>query len=897
MNGNQTADMSKELLQFCDNLKHDGKQNMLNHNLYEITSVDINGNVVDRKFGVNLVTNRGMLFHYKDTANYSRYHLSIGIGTGTPSVTDTTLFNKLDWSNTRSDTYWYFTTLKYDSLSGIISNTQRVLEVYYDYNITGVDSPTNITEFGLTDSSGNLMTHSLIYDVNGNVTSIIKNINERLYFKVYRTVSFKEDLINDAWDNGCYIILSGYDTEMTSGSGYRYRCWIDYSRNNNNSTSYGNPYNYIRASNVTSTPSSNGVVINEPVTISNVLQEYDESIVSVTLGNNPKGYQNGQFRVMKRLRLQTPEEVTLPYLQTQYYASKSFEQMFGHINKGGTGTGYYPITDYNMETLTTYNVDTHEWDIPVPFSSPSNCDYCNYFDSPTRIYINFNGVKYLSVYFNINLDLPILALSGGGTDPIYATDKYWDTSTYEIIPDVTNIPVGLRNKKYYITEANNVALTPTTTRHEVIPHKEAYVIDGFTDNYDFERYGMGFSSEQYNWVIRGNSLLFITDSSAVRCALPWGRSSSVPLFYTTGDIFIYWYNSKFNIVDATIPSTTLQTIDLVLNFDGVAVGTPMFTFTDYGPGYVVCQHLTTNKTVIIDLHGDTENNRPTQYLLENTKHCNAILCTKYCVYQRSDITDVHTFEIYDMETQTVVSTFNIPSIDGDITTVVLGVRAWSKFIYVRLSVGTNYVTYLHRMDDNTTSSLTWDAGTNMNTSYFDRPVTHAVDECMVFQSTSHNTSGNGYGTVSHNDPTKLLVLVPKYSSGTDAYDAYTDDILELKKIDFNGGTKILMSIKYSRRSSTGNRSIFDMGYFIDNPNDIINQYNPTGYYPAPMVYYKNGYIDLYNKNILRWYPIEQLLMYRATGTTRSIQCMNNPKRISQSFNMKTTNDSSIWSIE
>ena len=198
MNGNQTTDMSKELLQFCDNLKHNGKQNMLNHNLYEITSVDINGNVVDRKFGINLVTNRGMLFHYKNTPNYYKYYLSIGIGTGTPSVTDNALFNKLDWSNTESDTKQYITTLKYDSMTGIISNTQRVLEVYYDYNITGVDLPTNITEFGLTNSSssGDLMTHSLIYDVNGNMTSIIKNINERLYFKVYRTVSFKEDLID-----------------------------------------------------------------------------------------------------------------------------------------------------------------------------------------------------------------------------------------------------------------------------------------------------------------------------------------------------------------------------------------------------------------------------------------------------------------------------------------------------------------------------------------------------------------------------------------------------------------------------------------------------------------------------------------------------------------------------
>ena len=892
MNEIETTNMSKELLQFCDNLKRNGKYNMANDNLYELKSVDINGNVIDRKFGVNVVTNYGMFYYNKTTAG-AEYHISVGTGTGTPTTADTELFNKLDWVNVRSNTNKVSLPLRYDATTGIISSTRQVLEAYFDYNITGVDSPTNITEFGMINyDNGSLTTHSLVYDEQGNPSFIIKNPNERLYITVYFVTNFKEDLINDAWDNDCYAIIGDYNTDVSVGTTstfYRNIIWTDYNRGNSNiltGSGSTNPRFFTTTRETIVDENDDGnTIVNENTLIDLDIQGSDKSIAGFSL-TQPKGYQASGFRITKRLKLQTPEQITLPYMIPSRPDSKSFEYLFGHVDKvtGSTANNYiygkYALTDYNMETLMTYNVETHEWDIPVPFSSPSNCDYCNYFDSPTRIYVNFNGDRYMSVYFNINLNLPISAFNYVEY-PIYATDKYWDTSTYEIIPDVSNIPIELRNKKYYITEVNNVTLVPTTETHEIIPHKESRIIEETISISPPSDTSTFRSSEQHHWVINQSRIYFMSEDETsveyVYSILPGYRRR--PLFYTTGDIFIYWHDSKFNIVDTTTPSVQPVSEDFVLDFGtGVDVGTPMFTFTDRGSGYVVCQHLTENKTVIVDLHGDTENNRPTQYLIENTKHCNAILCTKYCVYQRSDITDVHTFEIYDMETQTVVDTFSITHT----TNAVLGIRAWSKFIYVAI---TGVRPVLYRMDDKSIATILANiTGTFFETKYLNEPPTLAVDECMVF----HSFTSTAYYVFSYDNPLSYLRITPTSASHY---------ISGLNRIEFNGGIKILMTIQNAEAPCV----IYDIGLCIGERltsyYGVFNRNGDGGTYDFSrmLLYHNKGFLDM-SGGILSWYPIEQSLLCRATGTTRTVQSMNNRKNIKQPFSFKTTNDPNLWSI-
>jgi len=250
------------------------------------------------------------------------------------------------------------------------------------------------------------------------------------------------------------------------------------------------------------------------------------------------------------------------------------------------------------------------------------------------------------------------------------------------------------------------------------------------------------------------------------------------------------------------------------------------------------------------------------------------LCTKYCVYQRSDITNTNTFEIYDMETRTVVDTFSITHT----TNAVLGIRAWSKFIYVAI---TGVRPVLYRMDDKSIATISRNiAETFFETKYLNNPPTLAVDECMVFEPLSRNII-----VFSNDKPLNPLII-----------NAEAAHVSGLKKIEFNGGTKILMTMQNLYACC----AIYDIGLCIGERltsySGLFNALSiPPNYRSRMLLYYKNGFLYVWGSKIY-WYPIEQSLLYRATGTTRTVQSMNNRKNIKQPFSFKTTNDPNLWSI-
>ena len=129
--------------------------------------------------------------------------------------------------------------------------------------------------------------------------------------------------------------------------------------------------------------------------------------------------------------------------------------------------GTFPCTDFHITKLSLYNYQTKKFDIPVDYYNNPNKEYL---DIQNRMYIslyvNFDGVD-KTVYAFINMYLydksttpptqRVITSFDNSSITICATDTYWDTSTYEKIPDLSNVPANLGSKRYYIITSGTVA--------------------------------------------------------------------------------------------------------------------------------------------------------------------------------------------------------------------------------------------------------------------------------------------------------------------------------------------------------------------------------------------------------------------------------------------------------
>ena len=209
--------------QFIENFseKHNGVSNV-----YVFTSVDKNGNVVDEKYGMNLMTRQGFSEIYANgvdfgardsSGNTVRLYVGTGVGETPYAVTDTDLeipaFGGLAATNsdtTKTYNYpMYFSKGENDG-EGFITLISHFVTAYYDYNISNFPGEYNLTEYGIKHNNV-LWTHSKIYDMRGNPASITKTSNERLYITVYMCLSFYESIIMNGWDKNRFTMITRND--------------------------------------------------------------------------------------------------------------------------------------------------------------------------------------------------------------------------------------------------------------------------------------------------------------------------------------------------------------------------------------------------------------------------------------------------------------------------------------------------------------------------------------------------------------------------------------------------------------------------------------------------------------------------------------------------------------
>ena len=150
------------------------------HNRFDIEVIDAKtGEVKQRAKAENVILNQLWDVFLSGWFGYLAY----GSGTGTPSVSDTSLFNK-------KGVLWIGNTVK---------DTSHLSESYISFTASGSLSETDavgvtITELGLINSnksSGKLCTHAMLQDMNGTPISILKTDTDII--NLYATVFFHWD--------------------------------------------------------------------------------------------------------------------------------------------------------------------------------------------------------------------------------------------------------------------------------------------------------------------------------------------------------------------------------------------------------------------------------------------------------------------------------------------------------------------------------------------------------------------------------------------------------------------------------------------------------------------------------------------------------------------------------
>ena len=495
---------------------------MNQESLYLCESVDMDGNVIDTKIGVNLLTNYGLSDHFVN-GNIRQDAMKIWLGSGqsAPDPTASTLQTYISNLGEGSGYTQYYSGYPrtYDPQTQMFSCRMKVTRNYWDYTAGG-NSEYEIWEIGVGRTQTELRTHALIYDEHGIQTCIVKRPNTRLYVTVFWTGSVSMIDIPQMYNDGEYVLIdpiisipywgnkSVYWNMLTRG--------VMYTKNGKYASDYSEMTSWNWA-----TDDSTNIISGDPrevhyeagpETSKNKFWEGDYLYMSgflVDLGDSWESrYQGGTHQIsyvgVQFQELQdTPEEMetywcynnnsfTRTYTNGVYTGNEldEFELMkidntFGISSNSymdgnkpsnwNYPTGILPCTNFNITELNFYNHISKEWDIQVPYL---NFPDTVYDDSWTRVYLNlsiiYNGSS-RTVYVFVNR-LPhdsngkpiqkIISFSNSNM-VLAATDEYWDPTTYEEIPNLNAVPLNLQQKRYYIVVNGTVdKLSPQMARSD-----------------------------------------------------------------------------------------------------------------------------------------------------------------------------------------------------------------------------------------------------------------------------------------------------------------------------------------------------------------------------------------------------------------------------------------------
>jgi len=855
-------------------------------NIYVCQSVDMDGNIVDTKYGANIVTDYGlndmMVSGYNSSTNF---YMCLGSGDTDPTYgpTDSHSLNAYisalgaksysNWWNIADSSNRYFSVFEYDPVTKVQSTSQPVTRHMWGYT-DGNNQLYTIREIGMYysgRSANSLSMHALIYDSQGQKSYIEKKPNTRLFITFYVTYGTSFADVPALYDQGVYVYANAllghpYKNTLTEYINCIMRCNC-YKTNISYWTSLDDTYkgdtyrNYRSGSDVQcimnglSITESNAFFWEDPATYCSGFLVRDYVTWSYNIESLKQINDNG-FAILTFERMSEPEELETFYATAnrsnsilpnnwQYRYNPNDVNLYyrglgnnfgichprGPIEWKPTSGGsneymkqwdfgaHFPCSNFNITELNMYNHLTKEYDIDIDYFSDPDFEYNDFLSKNLYIrqYVHFDGIdKWVYVFIFPKNYGNITKFENTGIS-ICATDAYWDVSTYEAgrIADLTNVPVELQTKRYYIITSGGVqSLLPTATglndTHRMILPQSRQAFEFPTELSPTGFYGadtsVEYSSSSYSgckpiidqthgFFATPNKIIYLDSDNDVSNAVAYPLSiqgyenklSRLRRYLTkNGDkLLIFngyygWWNNDwrtdtrpasknhfviYTITDKNTAPTAVE-YDLAFQDTSSMNNDTYHKYTWSSNGFLVAQkQIGGDEAVVVDVYGDQDSNyEPTQHSILNAKHCFALELTDNCVYYDTAESSgtAFVFKVYDMKNRTVIDTFTI---DDATAYTVEGIYGWREFVYVQVIANTIHSTYLYDINSNRLQKLHSDFWFSRvtRTDMYSWGHYIAIDDCFIW-----------CAGASRNE--RIIVL--KASDPTQYYDLFNNDYVD-----------------------------------------------------------------------------------------------------------------------
>lgn len=689
-------------MKFVDNF---AKKKQGVSNVYVFTSVDRNGNIVDEKYGMNLMTNAGFReiyangvgFGARDTdGNTVRLYVGTGVSETPYTTSDTNLeipaFGGLAATNVTTDKAYdypmYFSKGENDG-EGFITLISRFVVAKYPYNISNFPGEYNLTEYGIKHNS-TLWTHSRIFDMQGHPASITKDSNIELYITVYMCLSFYESIIINGWSHNRFTMITTnymmYDRMAWSSKVRIYKRGnveidvTDGGTSRTQDTTTANAY-------------TNSTIAPRMILYDNGSNTYDTS--TKILGSSYfDGYilresnnitwkdrtvDVGGFICIEPQFLTTPENISLEnYWSGDATVYSGFADKFGKFPSSGTySSAQWPqMTHFFDASAYVYDWKNDGWTCALDIHNPDDKWY-DFTPSQTKgglpiFYYNNGEILVAYVYQNLQTSDRILGITSGAVT-VYATNKYWATTNEQNnqdpdkgwvwIRDYNNIPQACQTARYWITNTNSDSLsfvresdcfqllekgTQSNGYAQYPEYAQKWHTAPIADNYT------------YGWYKRGNTV-YVPDY-APRTTFTVGSASDETMTYGKWMVVFTAGTNTIIRVDMTNARTgTVSPENVTLPFTGNASPLNSCHRTESETGLIVLEASSIEETVVIDMRQNGFS-----MSTHSWKHACCIWGTNMVAYINAGSSDLNVY-VYDYDTNQIV--YTIPFPDATITDI------------------------------------------------------------------------------------------------------------------------------------------------------------------------------------------------------------------------------------
>lgn len=894
----------KRALEFMNNVAK--KRNGMS-NVYVFTSVDKDGNVVDEKYGMNLMTRQGFSEIYAngvafgardDYNNTVRLYVGTGVGETPYAVTDTDLeipaFGGLAATNSNTSKAYnypmYYSKGENDG-EGFITLISRFVIAFYDYNISNFPGEYSLTEYGIKHNN-TLWTHSKIYDMRGNPASITKTSNERLYITVYMCLSFYESVIMNGWANNRFTMITRNDM-MYDRMAWSSRVKI-YKRNNvtvditdggtsrTQDTSQNNAY-------------TNSTIAPRIILHDNNANTYHTD-TKIFDGGFIDGYTLSEtgFMCVEPQFLPVPEDVELiNYKSEDATTYTGFADKFGTNPSEGYSKEQYPqMTHFFDANAWIFDWKSGDWNCKLDIYNPDGKWYC---ETPMAtscclpIYYSNNGEILTGyVYQNIRPDDKIIQITSGGST-VYATNKYWATAEdqnnqdpdkgWVWIRDYNNIPLACQSARYWITNTNTDSLGFVRESDCFQLLEKGTVSNGYAQypEYSQETYIKPICDNYtYGWYKRGNKVY--VPAAPARRTYTVGGADDENMTYGKWLVVFPSSNNKIITVDMTnATSGTVSPQDVTTPFTGSVNSLSQTHRTESGTGLICMESTNTEECVVIDMRqgGFTQS-------VHSWKHACCIWGTNKVAYINAGGTDPNVY-IFNYDTNQIEG-IPIPFPDG--LTDIPHLFGHTNFLWMTDGSTYGYVCDLRTPSVRTLQGFAYAGlyGSGLNTVKYT-----CVDDVFIVY--KYDESGSDSIKLAHyiklSDPTNPVNMndfstrtSTNYIGGRIIYDLrYVNRYMNAQSLPTGA---IVLNImrgwdnNYSSTPAGCECRIFDFGQYLHTGSVLYYEHATNSNF---------GNLCLYGENVIYRYtkkvPLINYLPIKLTGKTDTINAMKYIKNITQ----------------